>query len=1222
MNSFVLKRIALFFLAAFCWSVFANTFTGTGADDHWNTPSNWSSDVPSMTSNEWANMTVDGTKCVIDNTHLGSEAAEAKGFYVGCYGGDNEFEMTGGELTCDFFDVGRGKDSGTNAYAKITGGEISCTHFNIPNQFDLDPGTNQIIGHVDLHGGVVNASYFNMGDHSDAFGGGIGTMDITQGVLKINGDHRSKINNYAAPDDQGVRWITAFGGDGEIKADYDGMITTVYAVYGSEVGVIDPADKAEGVSVNADVSWEPSDMAISHDIYFGTINPPPFVKNQPLGNEVYDPGELMYGTKYYWKINTVTSLGTNPGHVWSFKTGQVPGAAQVLRPADGQTGVKNNANIIWTPGDGSVSHEVYFGTDLAAVANAADPDVLPGRGSFDVSFYDPGQLAPETTYYLRIDERNSHGVNQSVVWSFTTAATIEGDINFDGAVDTEDLFLLTGRWLDYGCVAPDWCGRADISKSSEVDIFDFALLSANSGPDENEPAYTDYCDMLSQEVQGKKHGFLAGNLNYYIGGFHACWNPTEEETIGFTHPFHHDLRSRGHGMVQDPNTGYGHDFTGWEFYKHTKVAYGSVYVGQRKYENPVPDRMYWRPDKMICEYEVGEVNIREEKFIAKNDVACTIITSDEPVTLEFSGQSFANDATVCTTASCLFDEASNSVHVVEGGVAEVLPDDPQNNEPQPGVMMYDGMSTVISASRDLTDYQQYPLNDTIEGQIGYSFKVSCDSSGTAVVWMMDDDYSNAVTLKDKVLEDPAGAMAAKTKYMNDILNYQIPYFRCSDQQMVDVYYYLWSLYFMYYIDVGEGFEQYAHTQTAVNNFLGMHCYDANFQTAVGAWITDKEAYSYGNILLWSELLHVADFSEGLIPADNMGIAWYSGLWCGPTPHILAAWKIYKHCGDIDFLRQAYDYFKALMWESIPGHWGYEYDAADRLKKMAIELGHPEDVLHWHDIGRLDNVQNFLNDGWETNGVEKFFRAGSDRLDWSGFAYMAMDSFPSEWVEQMSDRWAVNEADGFFRFGSLSTTAFKDWNQQSDVFAFTPDTNWFAITGMYEHHACKNANTCTLGHLKNYNIEWGIPVAPEALDINGDPWGDQYSNFNAGKILLYIEGILGLKYSVLDDSFTVTDHLPMEWDFMETIVPINCDGNVSWTKIRTSRTEDAQGVDKTITVEGNSMHTLHVAPWLEEKDLVSTSEPGYANGQTKGHIDYTFTDTSDVSITLELTESGD
>ena len=37
------------------------------------------------------------------------------------------------------------------------------------------------------------------------------------------------------------------------------------------------------------------------------------------------------------------------------------------------------------------------------------------------------------------------------------------------------------------------------------------------------PAFVDYCKRLEQEIQGRKHGFLAGNVTYYVGGFHASW---------------------------------------------------------------------------------------------------------------------------------------------------------------------------------------------------------------------------------------------------------------------------------------------------------------------------------------------------------------------------------------------------------------------------------------------------------------------------------------------------------------------------------------------------------------------------------------------------------------------------------------------------------------------------------------------------------------------------
>lgn len=64
------------------------------------------------------------------------------------------------------------------------------------------------------------------------------------------------------------------------------------------------------------------------------------------------------------------------------------------------------------------------------------------------------------------------------------------------------------------------------------------------------PLVEDDCQPLEQKIQGRKHGFLAGNMSSYVGGYHASWKPVEDETLGLTHPFHHDLRSRGVGLLE------------------------------------------------------------------------------------------------------------------------------------------------------------------------------------------------------------------------------------------------------------------------------------------------------------------------------------------------------------------------------------------------------------------------------------------------------------------------------------------------------------------------------------------------------------------------------------------------------------------------------------------------------------------------------------------------
>jgi len=720
---------------------------------------------------------------------------------------------------------------------------------------------------------------------------------------------------------------------------------------------------------------------------------------------------------------------------------------------------------------------------------------------------------------------------------------------------------------------------------------------------------TDYCSMLSQEIQGKKHGFLAGNLVYYVGGQYATWNIVEHETIGLSHPFFHDLRSRGFGIVTNAATGVGHDLTGWEFYKDAEIAYGTVIIGQTEYANPIPTRMYWRPDRMICEYDVGGVSIREEKFISTNDVACSIIKSSAPVDIRFRGQSFVNDSrSIQKTSTQQYDAANNMIQVVEGGTILVRPEDGVDVE---GPLMYDGMSTVVSASENFSSTYSGFLDGN--GRQQYSFTVPCGPLGVSVYWAMDDVYANA---RDRVLavrSDPEGELATKKAVMNDLLNNQIPYFRCSDQDIVNIYYYLWSLYLMYYIDVGEGWEQHPHTQSAVHNFLGMHRYDAAFQIRVGAWTTDKDYYAYGNVLLWSNLLPFAQ-SNGALP-DNMGTTWHSGIYGATTDHPNGAWEIYERSGDTNFLADCYaPYFKPLFWNGISEHFGYMYNAATNLSQMAEVLGFQADVQHWNDLVNYDNVQGYLDARWETEEPHWFLTANP--MDWLWMAWMGMEQFPDQWAWEMTEHWATDDVDGFYTEVPLGTRALKDWAGVSTVFTITPDTCWWAIRGMYLHHVGTNANHCALGHLKGYNLEWGIPVAPEALDINFDPWGDHYSNFNAGKLLLILEGIVGVDYSIPDGTFTVNDHMPQDWTFMEFKVPVTQPGQTNWVDVRIDRTEPGGGViEKTVSVNGNPLPTLEIQPWLEERVLIS-APAGSTNAPTN-HLAYTFLSTTNKTLAIQI-----
>jgi len=78
--------------------------------------------------------------------------------------------------------------------------------------------------------------------------------------------------------------------------------------------------------------------------------------------------------------------------------------------------------LSWNAGDGAVEHDVYLGTDKAAVA-AADASDTEGtyRGRQAEMAYAPEILTSNATYYWRVDEVDADGnVVVGQVWSFTT----------------------------------------------------------------------------------------------------------------------------------------------------------------------------------------------------------------------------------------------------------------------------------------------------------------------------------------------------------------------------------------------------------------------------------------------------------------------------------------------------------------------------------------------------------------------------------------------------------------------------------------------------------------------------------------------------------------------------------------------------------------------------------------------------------------------------------
>ena len=94
---------------------------------------------------------------------------------------------------------------------------------------------------------------------------------------------------------------------------------------------------------------------------------------------------------------------------------------------------------------------------------------------------------------------------------------------------------------------------------------------------------------------------------------------------------------------------------------------------------------------------------------------------------------------------------------------------------------------------------------------------------------------------------------------------------------------------------------------------------------------------------------------------------------------------------------------------------------------------------------------------------------------------------------MAKSWLNDSVKGFNTDVPLARVAPKDFcTLDTPNFAVTPDGNWFVLAGLYVHNVVVDglANQFTLGHLKKYNMEGGVPVAPEARRKDMSPHGDQ------------------------------------------------------------------------------------------------------------------------------------
>jgi hypothetical protein len=268
----------------------------------------------------------------------------------------------------------------------------------------------------------------------------------------------------------------------------------------------DPADGAESVDVDVQLSWTGGFGSKLHTVYFGDnfddINNA--TGGQTQGTATYTPGSLKLAKTYYWRVDEFDIFETHKGDVWSFTT---EGAVGGPNPANGAVDVTQSPILTWEHGVFADTHQVYFGTDKEAVKNAdtSSPE-YKGSGNLGFESYDAGKLEWNTTYYWRIDEVNNANADSpwtGPLWSFTTANFLVVDDFEDYDADDNQIWFVWHDGLGYGTpgTAGYYAGNGTGSAVGDENTTSYTEETIAHGGNQSMPVFYDNSVLLYSEVE-------------------------------------------------------------------------------------------------------------------------------------------------------------------------------------------------------------------------------------------------------------------------------------------------------------------------------------------------------------------------------------------------------------------------------------------------------------------------------------------------------------------------------------------------------------------------------------------------------------------------------------------------------------------------------------------------------------------------------------------------
>jgi hypothetical protein len=184
-----------------------------------------------------------------------------------------------------------------------------------------------------------------------------------------------------------------------------------------------PGDGAVGRSVNVDLDWiggdpDPYDT-VTYIVYLEAHDPTPDdIACGGITSTTCDPGALIRGAHYYWRVVATDSHGASAsGPVWDFYVNQLPDTPSNPLPPDGATGESQDTDLGWTGGDpdagDTVTYTVYLGTSAPPSSVACETTAT--------TCGPPSSLSPSTPYYWQVVATDDHGeATAGPVWDFAT----------------------------------------------------------------------------------------------------------------------------------------------------------------------------------------------------------------------------------------------------------------------------------------------------------------------------------------------------------------------------------------------------------------------------------------------------------------------------------------------------------------------------------------------------------------------------------------------------------------------------------------------------------------------------------------------------------------------------------------------------------------------------------------------------------------------------------